>query len=94
MSKFVLVIILILCSRAITVDTNVSINNPVVISSTKSPFYLRPNTVNVNTVLFKDSDVSKICWNADDVILLAIRREMQELIPTKVSILRFYHRVT
>ncbi|CAH0384177.1 unnamed protein product [Bemisia tabaci] len=84
MSKFVLVIILILCSRAITLDTNVSINNPVVISSTKSPFYLRPNTVNVNTVLFKDSDVSKICWNADDVILLAIRREMQELIPTKM----------
>lgn len=42
------------------------------------------NTINVKTVLFKESDLSKNCWYASEINLLAARKVFQNLIPTLV----------
>ncbi|XP_014248802.1 uncharacterized protein LOC106666250 isoform X2 [Cimex lectularius] len=49
------------------------------VSSTKFDVF-----VNVGTVLFTKDDISKPCWNVDDLTLLAARRIMQDLVPKRL----------
>ncbi|XP_072156224.1 uncharacterized protein [Bemisia tabaci] len=41
---------------------------------------------NVRTVLFREMDLEKDCWERSDVALLLARRLMQELVPTRIPV--------